>query len=185
MNWKMTAKTILVQMHHKIETFEHVHKKLVLVIQDKLLQYMSKEFNFSHLKSPALLGDSMHLHAYSRASCGMSELWWIVIRGSCPVPVKIKAKQRFPIGLRLLARLAEWLRNAGATLVGIDPHNIDCTDGGERPVHSMLLGAEIPIVEHMCGLDSLPERGARFFAVPAKVKGFGTFPVRAFATVEE
>jgi len=85
----------------------------------------------------------------------------------------------------LTARLADWLRNAGATLVGIDSHNIDCTDGGERPVHSILLGAEIPIVEHMCGLDSLPERGARFFAVPAKVKGFGTFPVRAFATVED
>lgn len=65
MNWKMTAKTILVQMHHKIQTFEHVNKKLVLVIQDKLLKYMSKEFNFSHLKSPAALGDSMHLHAYS------------------------------------------------------------------------------------------------------------------------
>ena len=64
MNWKMTAKTILVQMHHKIQTFEHVNKKLVLVIQDKLLAYMTKEFNFSHLKTPALIGDSMHLHAY-------------------------------------------------------------------------------------------------------------------------
>jgi hypothetical protein len=68
MNWKMTAKTILVQMHHKIETFEHVNKKLVLVIQDKLLAYMSKEFNFSHLKSPPALGDSMHLHAYNLKS---------------------------------------------------------------------------------------------------------------------
>ncbi|MDO8531398.1 MAG: NotI family restriction endonuclease [Dehalococcoidia bacterium] len=64
MNWKMTAKTILVQMHHKIQTFEHVHKKLVLVIQDKLLAYMNREFNFAHLKNPALIGDSMHLHAY-------------------------------------------------------------------------------------------------------------------------
>lgn len=64
MNWKMTAKTILVQMHHKIQTFEHVHKKLVLVIQDKLLAYMKKEFNFSHLRSPAANGDSMHLHPY-------------------------------------------------------------------------------------------------------------------------
>jgi hypothetical protein len=65
MNWKMTAKTILVQMHHKVQTFEHVHKKLVLVIQDKLLAYMTKEFKFDHLKNPATLGDSMHLHAYS------------------------------------------------------------------------------------------------------------------------
>ncbi|PKO33554.1 MAG: hypothetical protein CVU34_11355 [Betaproteobacteria bacterium HGW-Betaproteobacteria-7] len=64
MNWKMTAKTILVQMHHKIQTFEHVHKKLVLVIQDKLLDYMKREFNFDHLRSPASIGDSMHLHAY-------------------------------------------------------------------------------------------------------------------------
>jgi hypothetical protein len=64
MNWKMTAKTILVQMHHKIQTFEHVHKKLVLVVQDRLLNYMSKEFNFSHLRNPAGIGDSMHLHPY-------------------------------------------------------------------------------------------------------------------------
>lgn len=65
MNWKMTAKTILVQMHHKVVTFEHVNKKLVLVVQDKLLQYMTREFSFAHMKSPATLGDSMHLHAYS------------------------------------------------------------------------------------------------------------------------
>jgi hypothetical protein len=64
MNWKMTAKTILVQMHHKIDTFEHVNKKLVLVVQDKLLNYMSREFNFDHLHNPASLGDSMHFHAY-------------------------------------------------------------------------------------------------------------------------
>lgn len=64
MNWKMTAKTILVQMHHKIHTFEHVNKKLVLVVQDRLLDYMGREFKFDHLHSPASLGDSMHLHAY-------------------------------------------------------------------------------------------------------------------------
>ena len=63
-NWKMTAKTVLVQMHHKIQTFEHVNKTLVLVVQDCLLDYMRREFNFSHLQSPAALGDSMHLHAY-------------------------------------------------------------------------------------------------------------------------
>lgn len=72
MNWKMTAKTILVQMYHKVQTFEHVHKKLVLVIQDKLLAYMSREFKFDHLRNPAAIGDSIHLHAYSmgRASSG-------------------------------------------------------------------------------------------------------------------
>ena len=81
----------------------------------------------------------------------------------------------------LTERLAKWLREAGATLVGIDSFNIDSVDTGERPVHSTLLGAEIPICEHMTGLAALPERGSRFFAVPVKVKGFGTFPVRAFA----
>lgn len=76
MNWKMTAKTILVQMHHKIDTFEHVNKKLVLVVQDTLLEYMSREFNFSHLSNPAVLGDSMHFHAYriTRQSDGSFKL---------------------------------------------------------------------------------------------------------------
>ena len=64
MNWKMTAKTILVQMHHKIHTFEHVNKKLVLVVQDKLLNYMNGEFKFDHLRNPASIGDSMHFHSY-------------------------------------------------------------------------------------------------------------------------
>src|SRR5579871_1691093 len=84
----------------------------------------------------------------------------------------------------LTGRLAAWLRDAGAVMVGIDSHNIDCTDGGERPVHSTLLGAGIPVCEHLCGLRALPVRGARFFAVPVKVRGFGTFPVRAFAAVD-
>ncbi len=64
MNWKMTAKTILVQMHHKIQTFEYVSKKLVLVTQDKLLAYMTREFSFGHLSNPPVMGDSMHFHAY-------------------------------------------------------------------------------------------------------------------------
>lgn len=64
-NWKMTAKTILVQMHHKVKTFEHINKKLVLVVQDHLLNYMAGEFNFSHLNQPARLGDSLHFHSYS------------------------------------------------------------------------------------------------------------------------
>jgi kynurenine formamidase len=83
----------------------------------------------------------------------------------------------------LTGELAEWLVAAGAVLVGIDSFNIDCVDTGERPVHSVLLGHEIPIVEHLRGLSALPEQGSRFFAVPVKVKQFGTFPVRAFGIV--
>ena len=84
----------------------------------------------------------------------------------------------------LAADTAQLLVNAGATLVGIDSYNIDDTSDGRRPVHTALLGAEIPIVEHLCGLQHLPDQGSRFFAVPVKVKGFGTFPVRAFAIVD-
>ena len=74
------------------------------------------------------------------------------------------------------------LRQAGARLVGIDSYNIDATDDGRRPVHSALLRHDIPICEHMTGLDALPDgRSPRFFAVPVKVAAFGTFPVRAFA----
>ncbi len=80
----------------------------------------------------------------------------------------------------LTGELAEWLVRAGAALVGIDSFNIDCVDTGERPVHSILLRNEIPIAEHLCGLAAAPPRGGRFFAVPVKVAGFGTFPVRAF-----
>lgn len=78
---------------------------------------------------------------------------------------------------------AEHLRDAGARLVGIDSLNIDDTDDATRPVHTALLGAEIPICEHMRGLEALPDAGFRFYAVPVKVKGFGTFPVRAFAAI--
>ncbi|ECI4934130.1 TPA: NotI family restriction endonuclease [Klebsiella pneumoniae] len=69
-NWKMTAKTILVQMHHKVKTFEHINKKLVLVVQNHLLNYMSNEFNFSHLNQPARIGDSLHFHSYSMERIG-------------------------------------------------------------------------------------------------------------------
>jgi arylformamidase len=83
----------------------------------------------------------------------------------------------------LTRRAAEALRDAGARLVGIDSLNIDDTEDLSRPAHSILLGAGIPIVEHMCALGSLPESGFRFFAVPVKVKAFGTFPVRAFGII--
>ncbi len=64
MNWKMTAKTILIQLHHKINTFESLNKHLVLVIQDCLLDYIKNEFSFSHISTQALVGESMHFHAY-------------------------------------------------------------------------------------------------------------------------
>ncbi|WP_428267195.1 cyclase family protein [Haliangium sp.] len=79
---------------------------------------------------------------------------------------------------------ARLLVDAGAALVGIDSLNIDDDQDGRRPVHSTLLAAEIPLVEHMTNLAALPERGARFFAVPVKVRGFGSFPVRAFAIAD-
>ena len=83
----------------------------------------------------------------------------------------------------LTADAAQFLADAGAVLVGIDSYNIDDTADGKRPVHSTLLGRDIPIVEHLCGLEQLPDEGFTFFAVPVKVKGFGTFPVRAFGMV--
>lgn len=91
-----------------------------------------------------------------------------------------RTDQYFESHPHLTGALAQRLVDAGAALVGIDSFNIDSTDDGERPVHSILLGAEIPIVEHLSGLAAVPDRGARFYAVPVKVKGMGTFPVRAF-----
>ncbi len=80
----------------------------------------------------------------------------------------------------LSARIAQQLVDAGAALVGIDSFNIDSTDTGDRPVHTILLGHNIPIAEHLCQLSAVPARGGRFFAVPPKVRHFGSFPVRAF-----
>ncbi len=79
---------------------------------------------------------------------------------------------------------ATYLAKQAAVLVGIDSFNIDATTDGNRPAHSVLLGHDIPIVEHLRGLGELPDRGFRFFAVPVKVRQFGTFPVRAFAIVD-
>lgn len=84
----------------------------------------------------------------------------------------------------LTEEAAIYLRDRGAALVGIDSLNIDDTSDGYRPVHSTLLGADIPIAEHLRGLEQLPEAGFRFSAVPVKVKGMGTFPVRAYAAIE-
>ncbi|HVQ47655.1 MAG TPA: cyclase family protein [Gemmatimonadales bacterium] len=78
---------------------------------------------------------------------------------------------------------AEFLRDSGAALVGIDSLNIDDTADLSRPVHSILLGSGVLIVEHLCNLQSLPSAGFRFSAVPAKVVRFGSWPVRAFGHV--
>ena len=81
----------------------------------------------------------------------------------------------------LTSDAAGYLVEAGARLVGIDSLNIDDHQDGHRPVHSALLQAGIPIVEHLCNLDELPDDNFEFFAVPAMVRGMGSFPVRAFA----
>jgi len=78
----------------------------------------------------------------------------------------------------------EFLVAAKPSLVGIDSLNIDSTHTGRRPAHSWLLAARIPVVEHMTGLDQLPDSGFRFTAAPPAVQGMGTFPVRAFAVVD-
>ena len=76
---------------------------------------------------------------------------------------------------------AAYLRSLGVKLVGIDSHNIDDTRTRSRPVHTTLLGADILIVEHLCNMEALPDTGFLFSAIPPKVKGMGTFPVRALA----
>jgi kynurenine formamidase len=76
---------------------------------------------------------------------------------------------------------AAWLAANGAALVGIDALNIDDTDDRERPAHTLLLAADIPVIEHLTGLGQLPPAGARFTAVPLRIEGAGTIPVRAFA----
>jgi kynurenine formamidase len=78
----------------------------------------------------------------------------------------------------------DFLIESGVVLVGIDSLNIDNTEGtGERPAHTGLLAAGIHVVEHLTGLGALPASGARFTATPPRIEGFGTFPVRAFATL--
>ena len=83
----------------------------------------------------------------------------------------------------LTVAAAGLLAERGAALVGIDSHNIDDTRVRTRPVHTILLGAGIPICEHMTGLRALPDSGFRFTAAPPKVHGMGTFPVRAYAAL--
>lgn len=84
----------------------------------------------------------------------------------------------------LTREAAELLAKAGASLVGIDSLNIDDDKDGARPAHTILLGAGVAIVEHMTNLAALPDTDFHFFAVPPKIKGMGSFPVRAFARTD-
>ncbi len=84
----------------------------------------------------------------------------------------------------LTAAAADWLAGHGAAFVGIDSNNIDDTRQRARPVHTKLLGADIPICEHMTGLGQLPDQSFRFSAAPPKVRGMGSFPVRAYAVLD-
>jgi arylformamidase len=83
----------------------------------------------------------------------------------------------------LTKEAGEYIASQSPVLVGIDTYNIDDTDDLSRPVHTILLGKDILIIEHMCNLRELPEKGYRFTAVPQKIREVGSFPVRAFATV--
>ena len=81
----------------------------------------------------------------------------------------------------LTGAAAKWLVDSGAALIGIDSLNVDALTDPERPAHTAILAAGIPLVEHLTGLGGLPSTGWRFFAVPPRIRGMATFPVRAFA----
>jgi kynurenine formamidase len=83
----------------------------------------------------------------------------------------------------LTAAAAQWLVDAGAGLIGIDSLNVDSLADPSRPAHTAILGAGLPLVEHLAGLGELPADGWRFFAVPPRIRGMATFPVRAFAII--
>lgn len=85
----------------------------------------------------------------------------------------------------LTKEAASFLQKKKAALVGIDSLNIDDTDDPSRPVHTILLGSNIPIIEHMCNLQEIPESKAMLHAAPIKIHQFGTFPVRVYAIIEK
>lgn len=110
MNWKMTAKTILVQLHHKIDTFESINKHLVLIIQDHLLDYMKREFSFSHVSAQPLIGDSMHFHSYRLQKDG--KVYKLVLDSRCStdsagISKLLGLKADANIGFEEIARILE------------------------------------------------------------------------------
>lgn len=120
--------------------------------------------NAGHFQGLALTGKAVLVHT------GWASHW--------------RTDQYFEGHTYLTEDAAVYLRDQGVALVGIDSYNIDDIRDGRRPVHTTLLGANIPIVEHMTNLDRVPDQGFRFHAAPVKIKNFGTFPVRAYAVVE-
>ncbi|HPY76046.1 MAG TPA: NotI family restriction endonuclease [Planctomycetota bacterium] len=111
MNWKMTAKTILVQLHHKIETFENLNKHLVLVLQNHLIDYMKNEFDFSLLNSPARLGDPMHFHSYT-LSFGKDNNYHIQLTerlstDTSGISTAMGLKAEAKIGLEMIVKMLE------------------------------------------------------------------------------
>ena len=120
--------------------------------------------NAGHLQGVELAGKAVLLHT------GWASHW--------------RTDQYFEGHPYLTEGAAVYLRDQGVALVGIDSYNIDDIRDGRRPVHTTLLGANIPIVEHMTNLEQVPDHGFRFHAAPVKIKNFGTFPVRAYAVIE-
>jgi kynurenine formamidase len=136
-----------------------------------------------------LPGVVIRVHPSERRAIGRSHFGAIEVRGRAVLvhtgwDAHWRTERYFTGFPFLTEQAATYLRDAGAALVGIDSHNIDCTDDGMRPVHTVLLRAGIPIVEHMTQLGALPLDGFRFSATPPKVRGMGTFPVRAHARIE-
>ncbi len=128
MNWKMTAKTILMQLHHKIRTFEAIDKKLVLVVQDHLLSYFYREFSFAHI-SDAHQSDSMHFHAYKMKSepdgTHMLQLELRRSTNSAGVAVCLGLKAEPDVGLKeIVGQLESKLSNR--TLLHLDPQTQPC-----------------------------------------------------------
>jgi len=107
---EMTAKTILVQLHHKIDTFEAINKHLVLVVQDHLLDYMKREFAFGHVNSQALIGDSMHFHSYKLKKDGVD--YKLVFDSHCStdssgISALLGLKAEANIGFEEIAKIIE------------------------------------------------------------------------------
>ena len=139
----------------------------------------------ANLEGIVIAADLLHGRAIDRAALRDHDLRGKAVLIRTGWDTNWRTDQYFEGHPFLTKDAAEFLVGAGVALVGIDSLNIDDTADLTRPVHSALLAAEIPIVEHLRGLRQLPADGFRFFAVPVKVKNFGTFPVRAFGLVEE
>lgn len=137
---------------------------------------------------PGLVVDARSLEGRAMEPSLLNGLQEAVMRGSAVLFAtgwdRYWGKEEYPSGAPFIREaLATVLVERGVALVGIDALNVDDTDDPERPAHSILLGAGIPIVENLCHLDQLPEKGFRFTASPVRIAGGSAFPVRAFALV--